>query len=194
MDWRHLVASQLHEIGKTAAPRVSDSRAYDLDCLRQVLTDYESVAEQEAAWCLLTRRSRATFFRLKRTLGDGKPATVQAAMGVGWLYGASQDISRRAHARRRTVPFVVRVQGTMTWTSPLPLPSIVCATRVGGVFLSGTAADITGRVRAGATIPLTQCSSSGNPTRCGRGFGFTREYGDIQGDRRRLRGERRMVA
>jgi hypothetical protein len=84
VDWRQLVASQLHEIGKTAAPKVSDSRAYDLDCLRQVLEDYpDSVAEQEAAWCVLTHRSRATFFRLKKTLGDGKQATVQAAMGVG---------------------------------------------------------------------------------------------------------------
>ena len=84
VDWRQLVASQLHEIGKTAAPRVSDSRAFDLDCLKQVLTDYpDSVAEQEAAWCMLTHRSRATFFRLKKTLGEGKSATAQAAMGVG---------------------------------------------------------------------------------------------------------------
>ena len=84
VDWRQLVASQLHEIGKTAAPKVSDSRAYDLDCLKQVVEDYpDSVAEQEAAWCMLTRRSRATFFRLKKSLGEGKPATAQAAMGVG---------------------------------------------------------------------------------------------------------------
>jgi hypothetical protein len=84
VDWRQLVASQLHEIGKTAAPKVSDSRVYDMECLKQVVADYPgSVAEQEAAWCLLTHRSRATFFRLKKSLGEGKPATVQAAMGVG---------------------------------------------------------------------------------------------------------------
>ena len=84
VDWRQLVASQLHEIGRTAAPRVSDSRAFDLDCLKQVLEDYpDSVAEQEAAFCTLTRRSRATFFRLKKTLGEGKPTMAQAAMGVG---------------------------------------------------------------------------------------------------------------
>ena len=81
-DWRQLVASQLHEIGKTAVPKVSDSRAYDLDCLRQVVADYpESVADQEAAFRTLTRRSRATFFRLKRMLGD-LGTTTQAAMGV----------------------------------------------------------------------------------------------------------------
>ena len=86
VDWRQLVASQLHEIGKTAAPKVSDSRAYDLDCLRQVLEDYpDSVAEQEAAWCMLTRRSRATFFRLKKSLGTNakQVGEAQAAMGVG---------------------------------------------------------------------------------------------------------------
>jgi hypothetical protein len=81
-DWRQLVASQLHEIGKTAVPKVSDSRAYDMDCLRQVVADYpDSVADQEAAFRTLTRRSRATFFRLKKALGD-LGTTTQAAMGV----------------------------------------------------------------------------------------------------------------
>ena len=85
VDWRELVASQLHEIGKTAAPKLSDSRTYDLECLRQVVEDYpDSVAEQEAAFRALTRRSRATFFRLKKALG--KPLDqvgALAAMGVG---------------------------------------------------------------------------------------------------------------
>ena len=82
VDWRQLVASQLHEIGKTAVPKVSDSRAYDMECLRQVVADYpDSVAEQEAAFRTLTRRSRATFFRLKKALGD--IGTAQAAMGIG---------------------------------------------------------------------------------------------------------------
>jgi hypothetical protein len=81
VDWRQLVASQLHEIGRTAAPKVSDSRSYDMECLRQVLDDYpDSIAEQETAWCMLTRRSRATFFRLKKSLG--KVGTGQAAMGT----------------------------------------------------------------------------------------------------------------
>ena len=73
VDWRQLVASQLHEIGRTAVPKVSDSRSYDLDCLRQVVEDYpDSIAEQETAFRTLTRRSRATFFRLKRMLGRGQ--------------------------------------------------------------------------------------------------------------------------
>ncbi len=85
VDWRQLVASQLHEIGKTAAPKVSDSRSYDMECLEQILDDNpDSIADQEAAWRMLTRRSRATFFRLKRSLGmvGGQVGTAQAAMGT----------------------------------------------------------------------------------------------------------------
>ncbi|MGO9108909.1 MAG: hypothetical protein ACLP9L_06715 [Thermoguttaceae bacterium] len=85
VDWRQLVASQLHEIGYTAAPRTSDARDYDLECLKQVLEDYPgSVAEQEAAWLALTHRSRATFFRLKKSMGKvgDHIGTTQAAMGV----------------------------------------------------------------------------------------------------------------
>jgi hypothetical protein len=83
VDWQQLVASQLHEIGRTAAPTVSDSRAYDMECLRQAVEDHpDSVAEQEAAFRAMTRRSRATFFRLKKALGD-QVGTAQAAMGVG---------------------------------------------------------------------------------------------------------------
>jgi hypothetical protein len=82
VDWRQLVASQLHEIGKTAAPKVSDAREYDMECLKQVTEDYpDSIADQENAFRTLTRRSRATFFRLKRMLGT--VGTAQAAMGVG---------------------------------------------------------------------------------------------------------------
>ena len=71
VDWRQLVASQLHEIGRNAVPRTTDARTYDLDCLRQVVGDYpENVADQEAAWRQLTKRSRATFFRLKKALAN----------------------------------------------------------------------------------------------------------------------------
>ncbi len=84
-DWRQLVASQLHEIGRTAIPKVSDSRIYDVECLRQVVEDYpDSVADQEVAFRTMTRRSRATFFRMKRMLGKtGTECTqTEAAMGV----------------------------------------------------------------------------------------------------------------
>ena len=79
VDWRELVASQLHEIGRTAVPKLPDTRIYDFECLKQVVADYpDSVAEQEAAFRALTRRSRATFFRMKKT----------AAMTDSVVYGA----------------------------------------------------------------------------------------------------------
>jgi hypothetical protein len=53
-----------------------------MECLRQVVADYpDSVADQETAFRTLTRRSRATFFRLKKALGG--VGTAQAAMGIG---------------------------------------------------------------------------------------------------------------
>ena len=56
-----------------------------MECLKQVLDEHpDSMADQEAAFRTLTRRSRATFFRLRKMLGKvvGQ-ATAQAAMGVG---------------------------------------------------------------------------------------------------------------
>jgi len=80
VDWRQLVASQLHEIGRNAVPRATDGRFYELDCLNQVLDDYpDNVADQEAAWRQLTRRSRATFFRFKKILEVEKTTAAQAA-------------------------------------------------------------------------------------------------------------------
>jgi hypothetical protein len=85
VDWRELVASQLHEIGKTVVPKVPDSRKYDMECLKQIIADDpDDVGAQEAAFRAMCHRSRATFFRLKKTMA----ATVDqvdavAAMGVG---------------------------------------------------------------------------------------------------------------
>ena len=80
IDWRQLVASQLHDIGRTAVPEVSDSRTYDVECLRQVVADFpDDVGEQETAFRTMTRRSRATFFRMKRALS----MPTMAAKGVG---------------------------------------------------------------------------------------------------------------
>jgi hypothetical protein len=85
VDWRELVASQLHEIGRTAVPKLPDTRTYDLECLKQVVADYpDSVAEQDAAFRALTRRSRATFFRMKKTaMTDSDVYGAIAACGPG---------------------------------------------------------------------------------------------------------------
>ena len=68
VDWRQLVASQLHEIGHTAVPKVPDSRTYDLECLRQVVEDYpDNVADQETAFRALTRRSEGDLFPVEES-------------------------------------------------------------------------------------------------------------------------------
>ena len=69
VDWRQLVASQLHEIGRTAAPRVSDSRSYDMECLRQVGGLSRQHRRAGDGMACPDPSSRATFFRLKRMLG-----------------------------------------------------------------------------------------------------------------------------
>ena len=82
VDWKELVASQLHEIGQTAAPTpmlMMNARTYDMECLKQVLQDFPgNVAEQEKVWRMLTKRSRATFFRLeespRRAGGEQRPS------------------------------------------------------------------------------------------------------------------------
>ena len=72
VDWRQLVASQLHEIGRTAVPKVSDSRTYDLECLRQVVEDYpENVADQEAAFRALTTAQQGDVLPVEEELGQG---------------------------------------------------------------------------------------------------------------------------
>jgi len=84
IDWRQLVATQLHEIGRHSVPTAPAARTFDLDCLRQVVQDYPNdVGAQEKAWRALTKRSRATFFRLKKTLAEEaeKDEAVLAATG-----------------------------------------------------------------------------------------------------------------
>lgn len=80
IDWKSLVATQLHEIGQTAvAPPPITARAYDVDCLKQVMKDFpDNVAEQEKVWRMLTKRSRATFYRLKKTLTAATETSIQA--------------------------------------------------------------------------------------------------------------------
>ncbi len=88
VDWKELVASQLHEIGQTATPApmtLTNARTYDIDCLKQVLLDYpDDVSEQVRVWRILTKRSRATFFRLKKLLNgdDAQPTTGHETVAV----------------------------------------------------------------------------------------------------------------
>jgi hypothetical protein len=82
VDWRQLVGTQLRKIGQDAIPKMPTAKTYDLDCLRQVVQDFpDDVGEQEKVWRLLTKRSRATFFRLKKILADETAGDALAVAG-----------------------------------------------------------------------------------------------------------------
>jgi hypothetical protein len=68
IDWRDLVRSQLDQLGsEDRERRASEAKAFELACLEEVLKEFpESVLHQQKAWCEMTMRSRATFFRLKK--------------------------------------------------------------------------------------------------------------------------------
>jgi len=70
VDWRDLVRSQLEQIGKDA--NVAKPQLNEMACLRQVLNAHDTVKEQVEAWCQMTDKSRATFFRLKKKLTPGE--------------------------------------------------------------------------------------------------------------------------
>lgn len=85
IDWKDLVRSQLEQIGaKDELAKPANSKAYAMACLHQVIEDFpDSVRDQEEAWCQMTGRSRATFFRLKRALGNcDPPATEDESRGA----------------------------------------------------------------------------------------------------------------
>ncbi len=84
VDWRPLVRTQLDEIGYAMDTAPPVAGADEMDSLRQVMAEYSTVGEQQEAWCRAARRSRATFYRMKKALGKAgeQVGTAQAAMGV----------------------------------------------------------------------------------------------------------------
>jgi hypothetical protein len=75
VDWRDLVRSQLEQLGsEDRERRASEAKAFEMACLDEVLKQFpESVVEQQKAWCEMTLRSRATFFRLKKAYQAERP-------------------------------------------------------------------------------------------------------------------------
>ena len=71
VDWRDLVRSQLDQLGQDdSALKRTNSKDHDLLCLKQAVKMFpNSVTEQQAWWCKTTKKSRASFFRLKRSQG-----------------------------------------------------------------------------------------------------------------------------
>jgi hypothetical protein len=73
IDWRELVRTQLEQIGQDEAPKPADNKEFDLIALEQaVLAHPNSVGEQQDLWCRTTGKSRASFFRLKKSFDDRK--------------------------------------------------------------------------------------------------------------------------
>lgn len=76
IDWRPLIRSQLQSLGRrTDATKRLDSRTKDARALEQVLRRFpESVTEQQEAWCKVTGKSRASFYRTlsryRQAVGD----------------------------------------------------------------------------------------------------------------------------
>lgn len=71
IDWRELVQTQLEQIGVDDAPKPIDTKACDLASLEQAIQSHpDSVQNQQEAWCKVTGKSRASFFRLKKSLEE----------------------------------------------------------------------------------------------------------------------------
>jgi len=70
VDWKELVRCQLDQLGggeNIAKP--IDSKAHDLDCFKEAVHQFpQSVKDQEALWRKATGKSRASFYRLKRSI------------------------------------------------------------------------------------------------------------------------------
>jgi len=66
LDWRPLVLTQLHTLGRREDPsRRIDARANEVLTLHQAVEQFpRSVSEQQAFWSRATGKSRASFFRL----------------------------------------------------------------------------------------------------------------------------------
>jgi hypothetical protein len=74
IDWRELVRHQLDQLGGGNVPKPVDSKTHDLDCLKEAIRQFPaSVKDQEKFWTKATGKSRASFFRLKRSFDkEGK--------------------------------------------------------------------------------------------------------------------------
>lgn len=69
VSWRELVRSQLNQIGLSEnIPEPIDSRNHDLSTMAQAIASQPtSVKMQEEFWCKATGKSRASFFRTKKS-------------------------------------------------------------------------------------------------------------------------------
>lgn len=74
-DWKALVSHQLDSLNSgDNVPKPVDSKAHDMECFREAVRQFpQSVKDQERFWRKATGKSRASFFRLKKSFGmDGQ--------------------------------------------------------------------------------------------------------------------------
>jgi len=73
IDWRDLVRHQLDSLNAgDNVPKPVDSKAHDIECFREAMRQFPaSVKDQEKFWRKATGKSRASFFRLKKSFGQG---------------------------------------------------------------------------------------------------------------------------
>jgi hypothetical protein len=78
IDWRELVRTQLEQIGRDDTPSPIDTRASEMACMEEAIKAHpSSVKDQEEFWCKATGKSRASFFRLKKSFDEQKPEPPQ---------------------------------------------------------------------------------------------------------------------
>jgi len=73
-DWKALVSHQLESLNAgDNVPKPVDSKAHDLECFTEAVRQFPaSVKDQEQFWRKATGKSRASFFRLKKSFGQGE--------------------------------------------------------------------------------------------------------------------------
>jgi hypothetical protein len=69
IDWRDLVRTQLDSLGGENVAKPIDSKKHDIQCLREARKQFpHSVKQQQSFWCKTTGKSRASFFRTKKSI------------------------------------------------------------------------------------------------------------------------------
>jgi len=70
LDWKDLVRTQLHALGDRTVGE-ADSLANDLECMKQVVELFpKSPRQQQTMWSKLTKKSRATFYRIRKKFDE----------------------------------------------------------------------------------------------------------------------------
>jgi hypothetical protein len=74
LDWKDLVRTQLNALGDRTVDEF-DSLANDLECMNQVVEQFpKSPRQQQTMWSKMTKKSRATFYRVQKKFDEERDA------------------------------------------------------------------------------------------------------------------------